>query len=183
MDRRAVRDVSGTRVRVIEVGGGRGLPWRAWLGLCLVGLGAAFVIHAAFPRLDTDGLGAVAIGLVALGAWIVNGWRVAMWPAVAFLGYGCARVAVGLGILTGAGWTTLGVAAGLLVGWAIARALGSRATWPLVLAGIAAVVGVAQVAQQLPVVRQLEDIAAAALIIALGVMLLANARRRGAGGW
>ncbi len=166
-------------VRVVPgAGGGRRVPLRAWLGLALIGLGGAFALHLIDRRLDTDGMGAIAIGLVALAAWVVNRWQLAMWPGVVFAGYGIARVCVGLAILTGSGWTTLGIAAGLMVGWAIARTQGSRATWPLLLAAIAAVVGAVQVAQQIVVIRQLEDVAAAALIIAVGVMLVRNATRR-----
>ena len=149
-----------------------------WFGLFVILVGVALLLQALEPRLDGAGLFAIAAGIPFFLAWSTRQSRFALWPAVIFLGYGVARLAVGLELVVGGGWTTLGIGAGLLVGWLLSTARGGGSRWTLLFAGLFLLFGLVQVSAQFAGLNWFGDAFWAVAIIALGVFLLGSGLRR-----
>ena len=157
-----------------------GTPRRTfpWFGLFILLVGVALLLDALDPRLDGAGLVLIAAGIPFLLAWAARRSRLALWPAVILLGYGIARIAVGLGLVQGDGWTTLGVGLGLLIGWSLSALRGGGSRWTLVFAGLFLLFGIVQVSAHAAGLGGIGGVVPAALIIALGAALLASGLRR-----
>jgi len=153
-------------------------PSFPWVGVLLLLLGAALLLHQLDPRLDSVAVFSTALGILFLVAWAQRLSRLALWPAVIFLSYGIARLAVGLGVVEGAGWTTLGVGVGLAVGWLVSTMQGGGSRWTLLFAGGFALIGLTQVSAH---VAGLEWVGAAfwaIVIMGLGLFVLWSGLRR-----
>lgn len=157
---------------------GRGYPWA---GAILVLLGAAFLLHQLVPALDATALVALALGAALVSLWILGRSRLALWAGAILLGYAAARLLVGADVLTGRGWTTLGIGLGLAAGWLASRVRGGVGTWPLLLAALFALVGAAQLGEAQPFMRDVDRFGAPVVVIAIGVLLIASQAWRGRG--
>ncbi len=151
-----------------------------WAGAILVLLGAALLVHQLVPALDGWALVTLGLGTVLVGAWAIGRSGLALWPGMLLLGYGVARLLVGLGVLAGQGWTTVGIGAGFAAAWLATRVRGHAGTWPLLLAGLFVLVGAAQLAAQLPELVGVDAYVGPAIVIALGVLLIVAGRGRAA---
>lgn len=168
-----------------EVGWDRGPergPGYARAGAFLVLLGAAILLHQLVPTLDAVALLALGLGMGLAWLWLRGGSRLALWAAAVLLGYAVAKLLVGADVITGRGWTTLGIGLGLAAGWAAARFRGGAGTWALLLAALFALVGAAQLAQDQPFVRQVGGYAGPIVVIAIGLLLLGSQAWHGRGG-
>jgi hypothetical protein len=149
-----------------------------WVGAILVLLGIAFLAHAADPSLDGWGLVTVGLGVALCVAWATGRSRLVLWPGVVLLGYGAARVLLGLAVLAGDGWTTVGIGVGFAVGWLALRTRGPAGSWSLVVAALVVLIGVAQLAAELPALLGVQAYVAPVIVIVLGLLLLLSGRRR-----
>ena len=147
-----------------------------WAGITLVLLGAALLAHQLEPRLDGGSLAAIAFAAAFLGAWIFRASHIALWPGAVLLGYGVAGLLVGLGVLSGDGWGTAGVGAGLALGVVLSGWRGRAGRWILVIAAAIVLVGLVQVVAQLPAFREANPYVVPALIIVVGLLLVARNR-------
>jgi hypothetical protein len=153
-------------------------PAFPWAGAILVLLGVAFLLHQLAPELDAWGLLTFALGIVLVAAWLMGRSRIALWPGAILLGYGAAVLLLGLGVLSGNGWTTLGVGVGFLAGWFASWVRGGTSTWPLLIAGLFALIGAGQLVAELPELRGLDRYAAPVIVIGLGALLILSGMRR-----
>ncbi len=153
-------------------------PAFPWAGAILVLLGAALLVHQLVPALDGWALVTLGLGVVLFGAWVTGRSGLALWPGMLLLGYGVARLLVGLGVITGNGWTTIGIGVGFAAGWLATRTRGHAGSWSLVLAGLFVLIGLAQLVAELPQLVGLDAYVAPAIVIALGIVLIVAGRRR-----
>lgn len=153
-------------------------PAFPWAGAILVLLGVAFLLHQLDPRLDAWGLVTFALGVALVVAWLAGRSRIALWPGTILLGYGAAVLLLGLGVLSGPGWTTLGVGVGFLAGWVASWVRGGTSTWPLLVAGLFALIGAGQLVAELPELQGLDRYAAPVIVIGLGALLILSGMRR-----
>ena len=153
-------------------------PAFPWAGAILVLLGVAFLLHQLDPRLDAWGLVTFALGVALVVAWLARRSRIALWPGAILLGYGAAVLLLGLGVLSGPGWTTLGVGVGFLAGWVASWVRGGTSTWPLLVAGLFALIGAGQLVAELPELQGLDRYAAPVIVIGLGALLILSGMRR-----
>ncbi len=153
-------------------------PAFPWAGAILVLLGVAFLLHQLDPRLDAWGLVTFALGVALVVAWLARRSRIALWPGAILLGYGAAVLLLGLGVLSGNGWTTLGVGVGFLAGWLASWVRGGTSTWPLLIAGLFVLVGAGQLAAELPELQGLDRYVAPVIVIGLGALLILSGMRR-----
>ena len=153
-------------------------PAFPWAGAILVLLGVAFLLHQLDPELDAWGLVTFALGVALVVAWLVGRSRIALWPGAVLLGYGAAVLLLGLGVLSGPGWTTLGVGVGFLAGWVASWVRGGTSTWPLLVAGLFALIGAGQLVAELPELQGLDRYAAPVIVIGLGALLILSGMRR-----
>ncbi len=149
-----------------------------WAGAILVLLGLAFLAHEAEPALDGWGLVTLALGGALCIAWATDRSWIALWPGVLLLGYGTARVLLGLDVLTGAGWTTVGIGLGLIAGWLALRARGHAGTWPLAIAALFVLVGAGEIAAELPALQGIQAYVPPLIVVALGAALIVSGRAR-----
>lgn len=149
-----------------------------WAGAILVVLGVAFLVHEAEPALDGWGLVTITLGGVFFVAWATGRSWIALWPGVLLLGYGAARVLVGLGVLAGPGWTTVGIGLGFVAGWLALRGRGHVGSWPLVIAGLCVLVGAADLATEVPALLGIEAYVPPLVVVVLGLGLIVLGRRR-----
>ena len=147
-----------------------------WAGISLVLVGAALLLHQLEPRLDGGSLAAIAFALAFLGAWRFGASRLALWPGAVLLGYGVGGLLAGLGVLPGDGWGTVGVGAGLALAWLLSGVRGRPGHWLLAIAAVFVLVGLAEVVAQWPPFGGLDQYVAPALIIAIGLLVLARNR-------
>lgn len=154
-------------------GGGRNFPW---LGVLLVLVGAALLIQYFVPNVSIGTLILLAIGVAFTAGWLFGRSFFALILGLLVLAVAVARLIDELGIYRGPGTTSVCVAAALLLIWLIGYSRGRRSTWPLWGAAIFGLIGGVQVAARLTPVPDLGAIWPA-LIIALGILLLLNARR------
>ena len=153
-------------------------PAFPWAGAILVLLGVAFLLHEVDRQLDAWGLVTLALGVALVAAWGMGRSRIALWPGVILLGYGAAILLLGLGLVSGRGWTTLGIGIGFLAGWLAAWVRGGTSTWPLLMAGLFVLVGAAQLVAQLPELQGLDRYVAPVVVIGLGALLIVSGMRR-----
>lgn len=170
----------GVRVRTYSLTsppGGLGL----WLGAGLVALGVYLVLAAMFPAVSAAGSAVVVgVGAALVLAGVVG--RLGSWavylgaPVVAI---GAAQLGHALGLLPGAGWTTLalGVACLALAGWRASRRRGWRIF--AVLGGILAIVGGVQAAGAVvPGLPSASDLVVPGILVLVGTFVLVRAFRR-----
>jgi hypothetical protein len=141
-------------------------------------LGVAFLAHQLDPALDAWGLVTLGFGAALFLGWARGRSGVALWLGLLLLGYGAARLLLGLDVLVGAGWETVGIGLGFVAGWLATWARGTARTWPLLAAAIFVLVGVAQLAAEIPEVEGLNRYAAPLVVIVLGVLLIVSGMRR-----
>ncbi len=153
-------------------------PAFPWAGAILVLLGVAFLLHQLDPQLDAWGLVTFALGVALVVAWLVGRSRIALWPGVILLGYGAAVLLLGLGVLSGPGWTTLGIGVGFLAGWLASWVRGGTSTWPLLIAGLFVAVGAGQLVAELPELQGMGRYVAPVIVIGLGALLILSGMRR-----
>ena len=153
-------------------------PAVSWVGAILVLLGVALLLHQLDPRLDAWGLVTLVFGLALVMAWAARRSGIALWLGVTLLGYGTARLLVGLDVLAGRGWTTVGIGTGFAVGWLASLARGRARTWPLLIAGLFVLVGLAQLAAELPELQGFDAYVGPIIVIALGLLLIGSGLRR-----
>ncbi len=153
-------------------------PAFPWAGAILVLLGVAFLLHQLDPLLDAWGLVTFALGVALVVAWAMGRSRIALWPGVILLGYGAAVLLLRLGVLSGRGWTTLGIGIGFLAGWLVSWVRGGTSTWPLLIAGLFVLVGAGQLVAQLPELQGLDRYVAPVIVIGLGALLIVSGMRR-----
>lgn len=157
-------------------------PVFPWLGVLLLVVGGSLLVHEAVPRLDGGALAALIVGSGLWVAWVTGRSGLALWAAVVLLGYGVARLLVGLDVVEGRGWTTLGVGVGLATGWLVARIRSSGSDWVLALAALFALVGAAQLAEHVEPLRGLDRVAAPLVIVGVGVLVIVASFRGRPGG-
>jgi hypothetical protein len=146
------------------------------VGILLLALGFALLVDQLTPiSLSAIFLGALA-GLFA-AAWIVWKARWAVTPTILLVALFVPDLLGDLGILPGDGWTSIALAVGFGIIWLIGRWQGRMRRWPLVLAVIFALVGVTQISDQVPWLPDL-DVFWPILFIAVGVVIVLDARRR-----
>ncbi len=150
----------------------------SWVGAVLVLLGIALLLHQLDLRLDAWGLVTLVFGLALVVAWATRRSGIALWLGVTLLGYGAARLLVGLDVLVGRGWTTVGIGTGFAVGWLASLARGRARTWPLLIAGLFVLVGLAQLAAELPELQGFDAYVGPVIVIALGLLLIGSGLRR-----
>ena len=119
-----------------------------------------------------------ALGVALVVAWVMGRSRIALWPGAILLGYGAAVLLLGLGVLSGNGWTTLGIGVGFLAGWLAAWVRRGASTWPLLIAGLFVLVGAAQLVAELPELQGLDRYVAPVVVIGLGALLILAGMRR-----
>jgi hypothetical protein len=159
--------------------GGRGFPW---LGALLVLLGGGLLLQFAFPMLSVGTLLLLAIGLAFLAGWLIGGSWLSMFPGVLITALGLAELVEDLALLAPAGQDVPGLgstalALGFLLIWLIGYLVGRRSTWPLWGAALFGLIGVAQLSGRLVGIPELGFLWPV-VIIAIGVLLILNARRR-----
>jgi hypothetical protein len=162
--------------------GGRGFPW---LGVLLVLLGVGLLAQYLVPGLTLGTLVLLAVGIAFLAGWAIGGSSFAVVPGVLFAALGLSELIEDLALLGPAGEDVPGLASsalaiGLLVIWLIGYARGRRSTWPLWGAALFGLIGVAQLTGRLINVPALGFLWPVVIIV-VGVVLLANARRGTAG--
>ncbi|MGC8633194.1 MAG: hypothetical protein ACP5VP_00770 [Candidatus Limnocylindrales bacterium] len=150
----------------------------AWLGALLVLLGVAFLAHQLDRALDAWGLITFVSGAALFLGWARGRSSVALWVGLPLLGYGAARLLLGLDLLVGSGWETVGIGLGFVAGWLATWARGPARTWPLLAAAVFLLVGVAQLAAELPEIQSLDRYVVPVVIIVLGVLLIVSGARR-----
>ncbi|MDA8202365.1 MAG: hypothetical protein M0Z49_06345 [Chloroflexi bacterium] len=153
-------------------------PAFPWAGAILLLLGVALLVHQVVPALDGWALVTLGLGVVLVGAWVTRRSGLSLWPGMLLLGYGVARLLVGLGVITGNGWTTIGIGVGFAAAWVATRTRGHAGSWPLLLAGLFVLIGIAQLVAELPALVGLDAYVAPAIVIALGIALIIAGRRR-----
>lgn len=153
---------------------GRGFPW---LGVLLVLVGLGLLIQFIFPGVSVGTLVLLAVGLAFLASWIFGGSWFSMIPGVLIVSLSAGRLLQELGILTGPGITSLALAAGLLIIWAVARTRGRNYTLALWAAALFGLIGFIQVSGRLVGIPELGAFWPV-IIIVIGLILLYNARRR-----
>jgi len=152
---------------------GRGFPW---LGVLLVLVGIGLLIQQIFPGVSVGSLVLLAIGLAFLAGWLFGGSWFSMIPGILLVALALGRLVNELGIYTGPGTTAIALAVGFLLVWLLGQMRQQRHTWALWGAGIFGVIGVVQAAGQLTGIPELTTFWPL-VIIALGLLLLINARR------
>lgn len=157
-------------------------PAFPWLGVLLLVVGGSLLVHELVPRLDGVALAAIILGLGLGVAWATGRSGLALWAAVVLLGYGVARLLVGLDIVEGRGWTTLGVGVGLAAGWVVARVRSRGSEWVLALAGLFVLVGAAQLAEHVEQLRGLDRLVAPLVVVGVGVLVMVASFRGRPGG-
>jgi hypothetical protein len=169
--RGAAQDWSGA---TWNTGRGRSFPW---LGILLVLVGVALLIQAALPTYVTTGtVLLIAIGVALIAGWLFSGSWLAIIPGLLLLALGIANLIRELNIYTGPGITAFSLAVAFVLIWAIGLARDRPSRWPLVLAGILGLVGAVQIVGRLSAVPELGFVWPI-VIVAVGVLLLINARR------
>ena len=153
-------------------------PAFPWAGAILVLLGVAFLLNQLDPRLDAWGLVTFALGVALVVAWAMGRSRIALWPGAVLLGYGAAVLLLRLGVLSGHGWTTIGIGVGFLAGWLASWLRGGTSTWPLLIAGLFVLVGAGQLVAELPELQGLDRYVAPVVVIGLGALLILSGMRR-----
>jgi hypothetical protein len=153
---------------------GRGFPW---LGVLLVLVGLGLLIQFIFPGVSVGTLVLLAVGLAFLAGWIFGGSWFSMIPGVLIVSLSGGRLLQELGILTGPGITSLALAAGLLIIWAVARARGRNYALALWAAALFGLIGFIQVSGRLVGIPELGAFWPVVIIV-IGLILLYNARRR-----
>jgi hypothetical protein len=159
--------------------GGRGFPW---LGVLLVLLGAGLLLQYLFPQVSVGTLLLLAVGLAFIAGWLLGGSWLSMFPGVLITALGLAELIEDLALLGPPGVDVPGLsstalALGFLVIWLIGYLLGRRSTWPLWGAGLFGLIGFAQLSGRLVGVPEL-GLLWPIIIIAIGLLLVLNARRR-----
>jgi hypothetical protein len=155
-----------------------GRPAFPWAGAILVVLGVAFLVHQLVPALDGWALVTFVLGAALCVAWLAGRSTLALWPGVMLLGYGVARLLLGLGVIAGDGWTTMGIGVGFAAGWLALQVRGHVGSWPLVLAALFVLVGAAELASELPALVGVDAYAGPIVVILLGLLLIATRWRR-----
>ncbi len=150
----------------------------SWVGAILLLLGVALLLHQLDLRLDAWGLVTLVFGLALVMGWATRGSGIALWLGMTLLGYGAARLLVGLDVLVGRGWTTVGIGTGFAVGWLASLARGRARTWPLLLAALFVLVGLAQLTAELPELQGFDAYVGPLIVIALGLLLIGSGLRR-----
>ena len=152
---------------------GRGFPW---LGVLLVLVGIGLLIQQVFPDVSIGSLVLLAIGVAFVAGWVFGGSWFAMIPGILLVALAVGRLTSELGIYTGPGTTSLALAIGFLLIWLLGRTREQHHTWALWGAAIFGVIGVVQAAGRIANIPELSSLWPL-VIIALGVVLLLNARR------
>jgi hypothetical protein len=153
---------------------GRGFPW---LGVLLVLVGLGLLIQFLFPGVSVGTLVLLAVGLAFLAGWLFGGSWFSMIPGVLIVSLSSGRLLQELGIATGPGITSLALAAGLLIIWAVARTRRRNYTLALWAAALFGLIGFIQVSGRLVGIPELGAFWPVVIII-IGLILLYNARRR-----
>jgi hypothetical protein len=167
-----------------------GYGWRQrgarfpWFGLLLVALGVALAVDQAELGIAWAHSLALLVGLAAWVAFLVGwgGW--AGLGAVVLTGWGAARVAQDVGLVSGSGWAPLLIGAGFLALYLVglARQAG-RYGWAVWVGLILVVVGGAQVAaREIPGVPPLDELVVPLILVGLGAFLIVRGMRRNAHG-
>ncbi len=157
---------------------GASRPAFPWAGALLVVLGVAFLVHQLVPALDGWALVTLVLGATLCAAWLTGRSTLALWPGVMLLGYGAARLLLGLGVIAGDGWTTIGIGIGFAAGWLALQVRGHVGSWPLLIAALFVLVGVAELASELPALLGVDAYAGPIVVIVLGLLLIATRWRR-----
>ena len=169
--RGAAQDWSGA---TWNTGRGRSFPW---LGILLVLVGAGLLIQAALPTYVTTGtVLLIAIGVALIAGWLFSGSWLAIIPGLLLLALGIANLIRELNIYTGPGITALSLAVAFVLIWAIGMARDRPIRWPLVAAGILGLIGLVQIVGKIATLPEL-NVFWPLVIVAVGVLLLINARR------
>jgi hypothetical protein len=146
-----------------------------WLGIFLVMLGAALLIQQLDPRISFGSLLLLALGLAFGAAWLVGRSRWAALPGLILLALAGARLGSELRLLVGDGWTPLLLGAALLIAWGIGRLQGARREWALWIGLLLALVGLAQISDQLPDLLDVGPLWALVILVA-GILLILGRR-------
>jgi hypothetical protein len=155
----------------------RGLPW---IGVFLVVFGGILLVGAAYPSAHVLGSAlTTAFGVALLATWATGrGWG--LYPGLLITAFSAPGLLVDLGLLpAGGGYGTFLFGVGLL-GVAVMRwtAKGSWG-WQLVVGGILAVAGGAEVAPHLwPGFPATGDLLGPLVLVTLGLLILGRAVRR-----
>ncbi len=158
----------------------RGLPW---IGVFLVVFGGILLLGAAYPNAHVLGSAlTTAFGVALLATWATGrGWG--LYPGLLITAFSLPGLLVDLGLLpAGAGYGTFLFGVGLL-GVAIMRWTARRTWgWQLVVGGILAVAGGAEVAPHLwPGFPTTGDLLGPLVLVVLGLLILGRAARRQSG--
>jgi hypothetical protein len=158
---------------------GRSFPW---LGVLLVLIGVGLLVQFFVPDVRIGTLVLAAIGGAFLAGWIFGGSRVSMVPGVLLVALSAGLLAEDLGLILAPraavpGLISFSLAVGFLAIWLLAYRAERRWSWPLWGAAIFGLIAFVQASGQLVGIPELGAIWPV-LLIALGVLLLLNARRR-----
>jgi hypothetical protein len=166
--------------------------WRGWswdsrrpgyplLGVLLVLIGIGLLVQYVFPVVSVGTLILLAIGIALLSAWLIGRSWVAMVPGFLVLALGIGELLEDLAAFRPAGQDVPGLASSMLaiaflVIFVVARASGRHWTWPIWMAAIFGLIGIAQLSAfvALPQFGAFVPV----LIIVLGLVVLFNWRQR-----
>lgn len=155
----------------------RGLPW---MGVFLVVFGAILLLGTAFPSAHVVGSAlTTAIGVALLVSWATGrGWG--LYPGLLITAYSLPGLLVDLGLIpAGGGYGTFLFGVGLLgvsaMRWTARRTWG----WQLIVGGILALAGGAEVASRLwPGFPGFGDLLGPLVLILIGLVIVSRAVRR-----
>ncbi|CAN5199172.1 hypothetical protein BH24CHL7_BH24CHL7_03870 [soil metagenome] len=158
---------------------GTGFPW---LGVLLVLIGIGLLIRYLVPTVSVGTLILLAVGLAFLVGWLLGRSWFAMVPGVLLISLGTAELLEDLALFGPPGQDVAGLgsaalAVGFLVIFVAAMARGRRWTLALWAAGLFGLIAVVQLSGRLVGIPELGALWPVA-IIAIGVIILLNARRR-----
>lgn len=147
-----------------------------WLGVLLVLVGVGLLIQYFVPGVSSGTLVLTAIALALLAAWLFGRSRWAVVPGLLILALALAGLARELNVYSGPGLTAAALAVAFLLIWVLDYSRGVRSTWPLWGLAIFGLIALVQASGRISGIPELGALWPV-LIIVIGVLLLASARR------
>ncbi len=149
-----------------------GLPW---IGVFLIVFGALLLLEKSFPEIRNLGnITVLAAGLASLVVWLIRRSSVALYAGAFLTALAMPGTLKGLGLAIGPGFGTLSFGIALLFIAAVRAARGGGWGWQAFWGSILALLGASQV-----VVGSAVDLLLPALLVVLGVLLIARNRTAG----